>query len=266
MSLPDLTSIPVLLIDNQNARVFEDGYHIRRKHSDPDLIEIGIHTPYVTVQREEDLLECVRRSMKGKKLFKKENVSELQFHVSQEKREVFSVIASFSEKENSMKRLRYGKTLISVKGKMTFNEFDQIVNNPEISKHPDEIKKAVLLLHKFTTSYFRVNQLNGSTIIESLGKRFCEVLAKQLRKVYNDDALLHMTQSFPPKYTTSFRSPLRKLLDLCVIQQLESVEKKLSTEEMKKKVAFRDELFRAIHDMEVRKNDTRIKLILSTKT
>ena len=135
-----------------------------------------------------------------------------------------------------------GKTLIRINTNLTFNEFSSLSNNKNIPfssefYSKEQIKRDCIALKEMTFNillpFLKNYQLSGEdegdNVIRIFGEFIGRITGELLFRYYNEYAIVRNIKNF---HFASFRSPLRKFNDICVIKQLESLCCQYSVEEM----------------------------------
>ncbi|BFU21718.1 hypothetical protein CL6EHI_163470 [Entamoeba histolytica] len=238
----DLRNRRVFTIDNKETKMRDDALHICFVAQNE--IEIGIHcidfTDEITAQQISDIINGKREGNSGNLFDKKKSES-----LSLNKGKIcsaFSVLFNIDLTRQCIQKVRIGKTIIRINTNLTFDQFDNVCKGTDSSFdscfYPKEqIIKDCLNLKMVTQKillpslkgYTKQGDSGGDDIIRILGEFVGRVVGEILYRNYGDLAIV---LKFRNIHFASFRSPLRKVHDMCVIKQLESVSCHYNDEEM----------------------------------
>ncbi|BFU22672.1 RNB family domain containing protein [Entamoeba histolytica HM-1:IMSS-B] len=244
----NITSKDIITIDSTKTSFLDDAIHFSLKEN--NHLEIGIHcTDYsdeIDIFGEE--FERARKLRKGiggrSRLFNYQFLESNSLRLGK-KSKAFSIIFDIDLTKKEIVHIQYGKTIILIKAQLTFEEFDLIskgnINNiqqlklygltlDKLKSYIDTIIKCGKLL--YGEKYIDNGEQNtsiGEGVIHKFGNDFNRRLGCHLQQVYGDVALIKKSSH---GIYASFRSPLRKFNDLCVLRQIESMARSMSKEDM----------------------------------
>ncbi|EDR24176.1 hypothetical protein EDI_305170 [Entamoeba dispar SAW760] len=237
----DITSKDIITIDSTKTFFLDDAIHFSLL--DNDCLEIGIHctdfSDEIDIFGEE--FERARKLRKGiggrSRLFDYDFLESNSLRVGK-KSKAFSIIFEADLEQKKIVNIRYGKTIILIKAQLTFEEFDSILegNIKSIQKSKiyglkeEELESYVHDIIKYGKILYGENTINnGEEVTHKFGNESNRVLGQELQRIYGDVALVKKSSN---GIYASFRSPLRKFNDLCVLRQIESMATSMSKEDM----------------------------------
>ncbi|KAL7720502.1 RNB domain-containing protein [Entamoeba marina] len=240
----DFRNRRTITIDRSGTRVRDDAIHIEVLNE--KTIEIGVHCIDFTGKISDEMfLNAWKQNTNPQMHTLPDSIlHQLSLNVGRES-EAFTIIFDIDVTNGEISNVRFGKTIISIKTNLTFDQFDQvrlndvttasnILNREKISLINIDLNKLITDIRYFehiTIKYLKEfgkktgrksEKYNGSgdNVIQMFGEFINEFMGEQLFRTYHEYALLI---PFYKKHITSFRSPFRKFFDICVIRQIEAM-------------------------------------------
>ena len=261
----DLRSKRIFTIDSNETRVRDDAIHIET--IDEDTIEIGFHVAdcsellEIPKERIHELFETHCNQLKDILLKKRvqkqcnyiDKYSRLSLSLDAGKeRRAISLIIHYGKEFNQKETPKVIKSIIKVHCNLDQFQCDSLLNNQPIGnsnhwrsygiKHQygimnetttlSQIRTDLFELHRFVESIVHFEQkeiIPSDYIVKYIGIFLGDLVGEILFDKYKEFALVFDNGQ---KMFTSFRSPLRKFIDVCVIKQLSSLIYNHSIDEM----------------------------------
>ncbi|ELP92363.1 hypothetical protein EIN_441830 [Entamoeba invadens IP1] len=247
----------VMTIDSDKARLLDDAIHFQDLGNGRYVI--GIHCcDYIDeIPVDSEKFKKAREKVKGTGtkdgLYDVKFLKEHSLSCKKPISKTFSLFFEYEKERESDKvnivSIKYGKSAVKICAQLKFSQFDKIVRGEkdfgrielaEGVKLSDTIAQVKNLFAFINECYkFFGKEIKGAEdVLDILGFHFNEYLANYLRDKYNTLALCgQYKKTSGMYYYSTFRSPLRRFADLCVLRQIDAAINNLTDEKMTKYVS-----------------------------
>ncbi|ELP87353.1 hypothetical protein EIN_096100 [Entamoeba invadens IP1] len=241
----DLRNRRVFTIDHRTTRIRDDALHVC--YVGPNLIEFGVHctdfTEDLSVEEFTHLFN--QRQKESGHTFNQKICEKLSLDCGKTLH-AFSILFYVNTTTCRVEQCCFGKSVIRVQANLTTDQFTRLstantvddlkvfnglkTSQMDLERICSDSKLLSEITEKVLCLYIAKNTVGQGDVIADLGKFVGRCMGEQLHQYYGDLALLRDYR--PWYYRTTFRSPLRKLFDICVLRQIEAMNCKYGVEQM----------------------------------
>ncbi|KAL7712231.1 RNB domain-containing protein [Entamoeba marina] len=244
----DFTNYPIFTVDNKKAKLLDDAIHI--KSLEDDIIELAIHcvdfSGAIDVSSNSFIqnIENTKKTHKNCRYLPHEELEKISLKLGKVTK-ALTIIFVIDLIDVEIKDIWVGNSFIKVKAQLTFEDFDKVLSCKTAEEleakygfkfdglSHKQLHNAVSLLTS-TTKEVAVSGCDikdGIDVIKELGDVISEAMALQLIDTYGDDLAIYNVERDGEK-RTRFRSPIRKIFDLCALRQIEAMSQGMEKQDM----------------------------------